>query len=246
MKKILITIFPLVLLVPFVFTGCGKKPEGFPGKYYVESFFYTADLTIKEAGDGYRLTWEMADGSTHHGVGIELDSILAVYFASDTPKIMAYKREGKFLTAIWVTPGMTGVNFERSKDALRLHRAKYDLSGTYLLNPPTDTVITEAAEVDKLILTLTNLPHAATWEMADGTVHMGIGFALDTLAVFGYDDGEQVHIGIYRKQGDRLNGRMADVAYSRTATKDPITWREDVAVKVSEPEPEELPEEPLP
>jgi hypothetical protein len=201
-KSLVLTIAVLAV----VLSGCGKKQEGFEGTYKVEGFKYSAELTVTKAGAGYRLEWKMSDGSVQYGLGIERDSVLAVVQASNPPKIMAYRKQGKHLTGSWAEPDMEGIKFERAKDAKRLRRSKHDLSGTYHLDGTTPS---GDAYQGTLTLTRTHLTHVARWEIEgeEGKdPYFGIGFTVDSLAILGYGSVEEVGVGIYKIDGQELSG----------------------------------------
>jgi hypothetical protein len=186
-----------------VLSGCGSKQEGFEGTYNVEGFEYSAELTVTKAGQGYHLEWKMSDGTSVYGIGVERDSVLAVVQASASPKIMAYRKQGMHLTASWATPGMEGIKFEHTRDAKRLRRSKYDLSGTYDLDATTPS---GDPYQGTLTLTRTQLTHVAKWEIKGKDPYFGIGFTLDSLAILGYGSAKEVGVGIYKIGGQELSG----------------------------------------
>jgi len=194
-----------VLAVCGLGLSCGEKREGFEGAWKMEGYNYSATLTVSRAGEGFRLVWEYADGTKTYGIGLERDSVLVAVQASDPPKIMAYKRLGGHLSGMWVEPGGRGLNFERTKNAARLRRSTYDLTGTYALE---GTAPDGSAYTGELSLELVNLIHIPHWDIEGGENCFGAGFTLDSLAILGYGIPSGYAVGAYLISEEVLDGMV--------------------------------------
>jgi len=240
MRKYWILTAAAVLLI--MLSGCGEKPTpGFPGKYEIEGFEYFSILNVSKTGEGCYLAWQFAEDPEVYGIGVELDSVLAVVQVSDPVKIMAYESllNGRDLSGIWVTQDMEGLKFERTEDTRRLKHSKHDLTGTYTLQGATPD---GEAYQGTLTLTRTKFTHVAHWEIEGRDPFFGIGFTVDSLAILGYGSSDEVGVGIYKIGGGKLEGYTVTADPAELNKKPDLKKGKATATLVSRPEPEETAE----
>jgi hypothetical protein len=242
MKKNIVFTLGSLLLAAFLVTGCGLgKGSGnelglssggsksFAGTYNIEGPDYQGTLTIKKAGEGYKLEWNFPNGQTHYGTGIEMDGVLGVVYATDDGAgVAAYKMKGSKITGIWTPASGEELAYEKSRGVEELKPSKrsiagvYDVKGEYVNGEDYDNTLTLERSAETF---------QAYWEWDDGSSFPGTGFVVDNIAVVGFGDEEGAGITVYRIKGSTLDGKWVFTAYDDFEDLDKLDLSPEKAVK---------------
>lgn len=194
--------------------GQGAAMVNFTGTYEIEGDDYSGLLTIRPAGSGYNLTWEIDDSTYLYGNGLVVGEVLGVVCATENGKrvrVAAYKKDGEDITGIWVATHHDKYYCEKSRGAADLAASSEGLKGSYTVagSNPNGSPYT-----GRIILAPTCNTYDVTWKMTSDTFY-GTGITLGGVAVLGYANNMGVGVGVYDIKQSHLEGNWVYTDFDR-------------------------------
>lgn len=194
----------------------------FSGVYAIHGPGYTGTLTIRRAGDGYNLCWQLADSSVYYGNGLAVGDVLGAVCAVQGhrhTRVMAYKKEADGLSGLVARMDGDKLRCEKTANAERIRASTYPLTGTYTVEGSHPNEMSYKGE---MMLERTGATYSVRCRVSDSSQYCGTGFAVDDVFVTGYSNAMGVGIGVYEIKSSGLEGRWLYTDYSRLATTSQI------------------------
>jgi hypothetical protein len=194
----------------------------FSGVYAIHGPGYTGTLTIRRAGDGYNLCWELSSGSIYYGNGLAMGDVLGAVCAVERHKhtrVLAYKKEADGLSGLGARMDGDKLGCEKTANAERIKASVHPLTGVYKVQGSHPN---ETSYKGEMTLERTGATYTVRCRASDGSGYCGTGFAVDDVFVTGYSNAMGVGIAVYEIKSSGLEGRWLYTDYDRLATTSQI------------------------
>lgn len=203
----------------------------FSGVYAIHGPGYTGTLTIRRAGDGYNLCWELSSGSVYYGNGLAMGDVLGAVCAVEGhrhTRVLAYKKEADGLSGLAARMDGDKLGCEKTANAERIKASNHPLTGAYNVQGSHPN---EKPYKGEMTLERTGATYTVRCRASDGSGYCGTGFAVDDVFVTGYSNAMGVGIAVYEIKSSVLEGCWLYTDYSRLATTSQIRAGRERAVK---------------
>lgn len=194
----------------------------FSGVYAIHGPGYTGTLTIRRAGDGYNLCWELSSGSVYYGNGLAIGDVLGAVCAVEKHKhtrVLAYKKEADGLSGLAARMDGDKLGCEKTADAERIKASTHPLTGVYKVQGSHPN---EKPYKGEMTLERTGATYTVRCRASDGSGYCGTGFAVDDVFVTGYSNAMGVGIAVYEINSSGFEGCWLYTDYGRLATTSQI------------------------